>query len=295
MNMIGTLGKVAMGVMVARGIGKMLSKRGAQQPGGTGQTGGLGGGLGDLLGGALGGGASSGGGGLGGVLGSVLGGGAGRSGGGAGGGLLGGVLGSVLGGAMKQGGQSGGGGLGDLLGGASRGGLGGALGNALGAEGKRGDGIGGLLDSLGGGGGSQGGGSLGDLLNSALNGQSVAAQPSEEQKAEILLRAMLMACKADGEIDEREQARIGEHLGDVSAEEAEFVRSVMRAPVDIDGLARDTPADMAQQVYMMSVLAIDLDEQSEAQYLHKLAQALNVSQSTSNAIHEKLGVPTLYS
>ncbi|MEM6985138.1 MAG: DUF533 domain-containing protein [Pseudomonadota bacterium] len=288
MNVIGTLGKVAMGVMVARGIGKMLSKRGGGTTGA--QDGGLGGGLGDLLGGK-----ASGGAGLNDVLGSVLGG--GSSGGSGGGGLLGGVLGSVLGGASQSQSGGSGGGLGDLLGGAQRGGLGGALGSALGAEGRTGGGLGGLLDSLGGGssGGSSGGsGSLGDLLNSALNGQNLEPAPSEEEKAEILLRAMLMACKADGEIDDREQQRIGEHLGDVSPEEAEFVRSVLRAPVDIDGLARETPDDMAQQVYMMSVLAIDLDAQAEAQYLHELAQALKISQSSCNAIHQQLGVPTIY-
>ncbi|MEM7376153.1 MAG: DUF533 domain-containing protein [Pseudomonadota bacterium] len=286
MNMIGTLGKVAMGVMVARGIGKMLNRRSATPPGGSG------GGLGSVLGGAAGGG--TGGPGLTDMLGSVLGG--GGSGSAGGGGLLGGVLGAVLGGAPGQAassGSAGGGGLGDLLGGARSGGLGGALGNALGADGQRGGGLGGLLDALGGG-ASGSSDSLGDLLNSALNGQQFAAAPTEEEKAEILLRAMLMACKADGEIDEGERQRIGEHLGDISPDEAAFVREVMQAPVDVDRLARETPKDMAQQVYMMSVLAIDLDAQSEAQYLHTLAQALDVSQATSNAIHEKLGVPTLY-
>ncbi|MEM9603086.1 MAG: DUF533 domain-containing protein [Pseudomonadota bacterium] len=283
MNMIGTLGKVAMGVMVARGIGKMLNRRSATPSGGSS------GGLGSVLGGAAGGNAGSPG--LTDVLGSVLGGG-----GSSGGGLLGGVLGAVLGGGQGRaaaGGSAGGDGLGDLLGGARGGGLGGALGNALGADGQRGGGLGGLLDALGGG-ASGSTDSLGDLLNSALNGQQLSAAPTEEEKAEILLRAMLMACKADGEIDERERQRIGEHLGDISPDEAAFVREVMQAPVDVEGLARETPKDMAQQVYMMSVLAIDLDAQSEAQYLHSLAQALDVSQATCNAIHEKLGVPTLY-
>jgi len=224
MNLVGTLAKVAVGVMVSRGVGKMMGRGGS----------GGGGGLGGLLGGLTGGGAS--GGGLAGMLGSALGG------GGAGGGL------------------------------------------------------GGLLGSLGGGqqGGAQGG--IGGMLGQMMGGDT-SAQPNAQQnsEAEILLRAMINAAKSDGGVDESEQRKILEHLGDVSQEEAQFVQNEMAQPLDVDAFIRSVPQELAQQVYVMSLLGIDLDSQAEAQYLNKLSTGLGISNDLANQIHEKVGVPSLYS
>ncbi|MGK0271081.1 MAG: uncharacterized membrane protein YebE (DUF533 family) [Cocleimonas sp.] len=52
---------------------------------------------------------------------------------------------------------------------------------------------------------------------------------------------------------------------------------------------------MEQQVYFMSLLAIDLDSNEEAHYLDELAKGLNISQDICNQIHEKVGAPALYS
>ncbi|MGK0271080.1 MAG: uncharacterized membrane protein YebE (DUF533 family) [Cocleimonas sp.] len=123
-------------------------------------------------------------------------------------------VGKMMGGG--RGGSSAGGGLGDLLGGLTGGSA-------------NGGGLGGILDSLSG--GLQGGG-LGGTLNDALQGKEVSANNEEEEQAEILLKAMLSAAKADGVIDEEEKRKITEHLGDVSDEDANFVRQELEAPLD---------------------------------------------------------------
>ncbi len=207
-------------------------------------------------------------------------------------------------GVGKMMGRSGGsgGGLGGLLGGLmgggrSGGGLAGMLGGALsgGNSGSQAGGLGGLLNSLGGGQGDSQAGGLGGLLNSALGGQSTAAPSAEENtQAEIMLRGMINAAKSDGNIDEAEQKKILEHLGDVTQDEIDFVRNEMAAPLDLDGFIRSVPQGMEQQVYVMSLLGIDLDSQAEAQYLDKLAQGLSINQQTANQIHEKVGVPAIY-
>ena len=278
MSLVGTLGKMAVGMMVAKGVKGMVSG-GGQQGGGA---------LGGLLG-SLGGGGQQQGGGLGGLLGSIAGGGQQQSGGG-----LGGLLSGLSGGQQSSGAA---GGLGDLLGsltggGSSAGGLDGLAGMLGGAGGQSGGGLGGILDSLG---GSQQAGGLGGLLNNVLQGNQVD-QPTndQEQQAEVMLRAMISAAKADGQIDAAEQQKIAEHLDDVTPEEVELVRSMMNEPVNLQGLVNSIPAGMEQQAYFMSLLAIDLDSKPEAQYLHDLAQGLNISQQASNSIHEKLGAPVLY-
>jgi len=257
MSLVGTLGKVALGMVVARGVGKMMS----------GGAGGGAGGLGGLLGGQ----------------------------GGAGG------LGGLLGG-QQQGGQQqqGGGGLGGLLGGAggaggAAGGLGGLLGGAQ--QGGGAGGLGGLLEGLGGAGGAGAAGGLGGLLNSTLNGQQPAQAPTQQQEetAKILIQAMVNAAKSDGQIDEQEQQKIVSNLGDeVSEEERQFVLSEMQSPLDVDGFVRSIPQGAEQQVYLMSLMAIDLDSQAEAQYLDKLREGIGMTQEACNAIHQQVGVPTLY-
>jgi len=269
MSLVGTLAKVAVGAMVAKGVGGML------------KGGGAGGGLGGLLGSALGGGQGQQ---QGGGLGDLLGGLAGQRQQGQAGGGLGDLLGSALGGGARGGAGGGLGGLGELLGGGGQ------------QTGAAAGGLGGLLDALGG--GQQqagGGGGLGDLLNSALQGKTQPSNPTAEQQAEVCLKAMLIAARADGQIDAAEQEKITGQLGDMSDEEANFIRNEMANPTDLNTLVRSVPQGMEQQVYLMSLLAIDLDTQQEAQYLDSLAKGLKIDQQTSNSIHQKLGVPALYS
>lgn len=272
MSLVRTLAKLAIGAMVAKGVGRMVQGGGARS-GGTSGAGGLGG-LGGLLGGALGGAMSN--------SGSQS---AGASAGAGAAGGLGGALGSVLGS----------GGLGDL--GALLGGN--AAGNA--APGGAG-GLGGLLESIGGGGApsktqAPSSGSLGDLLNGVLTGQQSAPQatPTQEEQAKILISAMIAGTKADGKVDQAEQQKIVDHLGDdISAEERNFVIGEMQAPLDVDALVRSIPQGSEQQAYMMSLMGMTLDSQEEARFLDAFRKGLGISESVSNAIHEQLGVPVLY-
>ncbi|MEO1550725.1 MAG: DUF533 domain-containing protein [Pseudomonadota bacterium] len=292
MSMMGTLAKVAIGIAVAKGASAMMK-------GGSGS--GAGGGLGGLLGGGAGAQpqAQAGGAGLEGMMGSLLG----------GGGQQGGGLGGLLEGLQGGGGQQGGG-LDQLLGGlqgggagGSGGGLGGLLQGLGGGQGGSGGGLGGLLGGLaaaaGGGAAaaSSSGGAFGDVLNQAFaQGGEPEVQPTPEQDvaAGLMLKAMIQAAKSDGQIDQAEQSKLLDHLGDVSDEERMFVSREMEAPMDVQGLAQAVPNGLEPQVYAMSVLAIDLDNNAEAQYLHDLASAMGLQPASVNQIHDQLGVPKIY-
>jgi uncharacterized membrane protein YebE (DUF533 family) len=149
-----------------------------------------------------------------------------------------------------------------------------------------------LMNSLGG--SSSKGGGLGDLLNSALNGEKVEPTPDQEEQAKIILKAMINAAKADGEIDADEQKKITEHIGEVTPEEIEFVKNEMQGSADPDGVAAAAKG-MEEQVYLMSLLTINLDHEKEAHYLDRLAKGLNISPQAANEIHQKVGAPQLYS
>lgn len=118
--------------------------------------------------------------------------------------------------------------------------------------------------------------------------------PEEEQVSGLMLRAMIFAARADGEIDEAERATLMEVIGDASAEERAFIERQMQAPVNADTLARDVPAGHEIEVYTASVIAIEPDNRAEAEYLDALARALRIERRVVNEIHEAHGKPPLY-
>ena len=165
---------------------------------------------------------------------------------------------------------------------------------------------------LGGGRGAVGGGLLavlGSLAYSALQaGQQggtggaagVAAAPPpgtpEEvhRSATLVLKAMIQAAKADGQLDAREIERITGKLREAGEdpEARDFVLREMSGPVDVEGLAREarTPKEAAE-AYAASLMAIEVDTQAERDYLARLAGALGLPQPTVAYIHHSLGVP----
>jgi uncharacterized membrane protein YebE (DUF533 family) len=215
---------------------------------------------------------------LGSVIGAMLGGGQSSSGGG-----LGNILGSVLGGGASQSGagnnrSQGSGNLTDLLGGLLGGsaGLGGLLGAAMSQFG-----------------GQQGAQPVANFKSSDHLPQGMEYQQATDQ-ATLLIRAMINAAKADGQVDSEEQKRILDKLGEITQDEMAFVRDELTRPLDLEDFTRSIPQGMEQQVYAISLMAIDLDSQAEAQYLHNLAQASGISPQVSNQIHQQFGAQPIY-
>ena len=193
-----------------------------------------------------------------------------------------------------MGGSSSAGGIGDMLGGLMGGGD--KNNSSSTSNASQGGGIGDLLSGLTGGSKSASSDNgLGDLLASAFAGEEVkATTPTQEEQAKILLKAMINAAKADGQIDKEEQAKIVEHIGEVTAEEVAFVKSEMSAPLDLEGVIENANGIEAE-VYLASLMTINLDSKEEALYLDKLAKGLKLSEDAVDAFHEKLGVVKLYS
>ncbi|MEL6962161.1 MAG: tellurite resistance TerB family protein [Pseudomonadota bacterium] len=215
------------------------------------------------------------------MAGSMLGGG----GGGAGGGALGNLVGSLLGG----GGQSAGGGgaLGNLVGSLLGGGGGQAAGGGL---------AGGLIGSLAKaamsqmGGGASGGG--GFDLSQFTTGQ-MDSQRDENDRALVMIRAMLTAAKADGQIDAGEQQRILGKLDESGAnqEMRQFIQSELQKPVDIESIAAEVDSPhMATEVYTASLFAIDVDTPGEQAYMNKLASRLGLPATLVKQLHDSLEV-----
>lgn len=161
------------------------------------------------------------------------------------------------------------------------------LGQTGGADMAGAAGLGGLMAALGG--GMAGGAEQTSGMIDALTGTTVATD-TMEANAKLMIRAMIQAARADGEIDAEERAQIFAQLGDIDDEERAFIEAEMDAKVDPFALARDTSEQMAAQVYATAIMTVRVDDASEAQYLNTLADALNLSADTRTRIHSTMGV-----
>lgn len=108
----------------------------------------------------------------------------------------------------------------------------------------------------------------------------------------LLVRAMIAAANADGEIDFQEKAAIMGRLEEAGAdfEEKEFVREQLEQPPSVDSLLRqvETP-ELARQVFAVSLLAIDVDTQAERDYLDYLQRRLRLDDETVEELRRELG------
>lgn len=138
--------------------------------------------------------------------------------------------------------------------------------------------IGGVLDSLTGGGGRPGTSAAGPDAGGAPPG----ADPSEaidEDRALLLIRAMISAAHADGEFSAEERARIMDRLdeGGADAEDRAQVEREIASPKPLrDILAQVRDPETAQQVYLASRAAVDAQTEANRAYLSNLRQKLNL-------------------
>jgi uncharacterized membrane protein YebE (DUF533 family) len=109
---------------------------------------------------------------------------------------------------------------------------------------------------------------------------------------------MINAAKADGRIDQDEVQRIMGRLGTTGAdpEVQAFLRAEAALPFDLERIAapvRDPTT--AVQVYLASLLAIEVDTAAEARYLQALARRLGLPDDYVAALHRQVGLAPLAS
>lgn len=149
-------------------------------------------------------------------------------------------------------------------------------------------GLGGLIASMTGA-ATAGGKMIGDMME-AVSG-ATPASALHEANAKLMIRAMIMAAKADGEIDAEERAKIMDHLKDASDEEIAFVEAALDAPLDVPALAQETGEAMREQIYATSLMAITVDSPAEQAYLAQLGTALGLTAEARAKVHASMGKP----
>ncbi len=129
---------------------------------------------------------------------------------------------------------------------------------------------------------TEGSARMGEMISSATAGTPMGAMA--EEHAKLMIRAMIEAAKADGQIDPEERARIMAHLDDASAEERAFVAAQIDAPADMAGLVAGVTDATRAQVYSTARMIIAGQTEPEIAWLDRLAAALNLDPATRSAL-----------
>lgn len=129
-----------------------------------------------------------------------------------------------------------------------------------------------------------------DALPPANSGFLPAPGDASAQNAlaQSLVRSMIAAAKADGEIDATEKSRIFERLNtmELDAGTKAFVFDELSNPADINKVVAGVQGpEHAVELYTAALLAIDVDTPAERAYLQMLAARLNLEDGLVAEIH----------
>lgn len=112
-----------------------------------------------------------------------------------------------------------------------------------------------------------------------------AAQPAQflpapaEDHSRAVLKALIAAAKSDGHIDGRERGLIEEKLASLADDPAlrSWIDHEVARPLDpADVAAAAGSMEIASEMYLVSVLAVDAESFMERAYLDELARKLNL-------------------
>ena len=95
-----------------------------------------------------------------------------------------------------------------------------------------------------------------------------------------LVRAMIAAARSDGRLDAHESQTIYQRIESLglSPEDQNVLVAEMGRPVDVDAIvASATSPEIAAEIYVASLLAVDVDTAAEKSYLAMLAARLNLA------------------
>lgn len=127
---------------------------------------------------------------------------------------------------------------------------------------------------------------------SAAEGERVEVLSGEyqERRSLELLQAMIMAARADGHIDEQEQALITEQIDALGADQEmhNWVEQQLKAPLDAQALAREADSPQAaREMYLISVAVTDDQNPMERAWLDQLANALNLPKEMTSELERQ--------
>lgn len=107
----------------------------------------------------------------------------------------------------------------------------------------------------------------------------------------LMVRAMIAAARADGKLDGEEMEKVLGHAEqiDLDPESRARLLSELRTPVDMDQLVAGAVTDeLKAEVYLASLLAIEVDTEAERAYLAMLKARLGLDDGLVAHLHAQV-------
>ncbi|QQZ27492.1 tellurite resistance TerB family protein [Thiothrix subterranea] len=125
----------------------------------------------------------------------------------------------------------------------------------------------------------------GSTGSAPANDPALLEAPAPKATAEILLKAMIAAAKADGHVDSAELASIRQQLAGLKAEDDlnDMILHELAQPLDAKQIAALANNDLAvaTEIYLVSAAIIDGANEAEQVYLEDLRSALQLPEAVS--------------
>ncbi len=118
-------------------------------------------------------------------------------------------------------------------------------------------------------------------------------QKGAEYLGLTLVRAMIAAARSDGTLDAQESQAIFQRINSLPLEHEEksLLIEEMGRPVDMDAIVNSAAnIEMASEIYLASLLAIDVDTTAEESYLAMLAARLKLPPELVAELHNQLQI-----
>lgn len=100
------------------------------------------------------------------------------------------------------------------------------------------------------------------------------------RRSVILLKAMIAAAKSDGHVADEELSEINQQIKNLGLEgdTAKIIQEELTKPLDIDEIAALAEGDesKAAEIYLVSAVVTDRENEKERQYLDDLAKAMKI-------------------
>ncbi len=112
----------------------------------------------------------------------------------------------------------------------------------------------------------------------------------------LMLRAMIGAAQVDGRITGPELEKILGQMGDteVTEEERRAALQEVARPVAVEDIGREVSRpEVAMQIYLAALMAVDIDTEAERDYFRRLARALRLDPAAAQRLRRMTGAPAV--
>ena len=107
----------------------------------------------------------------------------------------------------------------------------------------------------------------------------------------LLVKTMVAAAAADGRIDDEERTRLlrSSATSELSVEESAYLESLLKSPPSLGAIISEVSSRaVASQVYLAALLAIEIDNVAEEQFLRSLAEGSGLSAEETKTLRAQV-------